>query len=721
MRFIKPYRQINNLIQQEAIEPLFSWGIRMALVTVLPIIWGIYTGHVEAASWIAFSAECICWVELKGDYFQRLKILLGGIILIPFFTYVGVASSNSIWLSVLLMLGVGFLSGLFKNLGERGSGLALCVYIIYIFNNAYPHNESAGLYDRLYYAVIGSSLNAAIGMLASILIPAAQPYRRTIAVIWKSVAQLTQAISKGWEGIDVRSSDHDIYLKEVELRKAIDSSLVFFEKSAHQTTSQDGKEHQLAQLRKTAAITGSHIQAMGEELSTLSIKGMDDSLRIKIYTILRAQLQTLERLVVYTASLKQEEELIILSRINRIDKLTEIIKQTKLPEEDKGAIERFIHLSERSTRLLQHATNTINELSDDSIVLKTYPVLKTLLILHPKYWTQGIRALFNFNTFTIRYALRAAIAATLAMFIYKWFDIDHGYWIPFTLMIVSQTYIGATVKKARDRIIGTILGGLAGGLLLYLPASLFIKETLLFLSTVPMIIYLQKNYAISVFFLTLGLVLLFNISDTIDNQLIITRALATTAGAGLAIIAGYVLLPHKDQKAIPLLLVNAIRSNHDYFLSTFYNIKDKQSWTLYKRKGETGNSNTFDSISRYIQEPSFRKKPYKIFYYVVMHNIRITRELNNIQLETTDSNTGELTETQKELITNCLQLFNKNEALLSQIATQYQPNTEQPSSFSTISLNNQQEIYLDKLYVELKAINYDLEILAQKVSRIIQL
>lgn len=721
MRFVKPYRQINNLVQQEALEPLFSWGIRMAIVTVLPIIWGIYTGHIQEATWIAFSAECICWVELKGDYFQRLKILSGGILLTVFFTFVGLISSNSIWWSVVLMLGVGFLSGLFKNLGERGSGLALCVYIIYIFSNAYPPTEEVSLSDRLLYALIGSTLNAAVGMLATVLIPAAQPYRRTIAIIWKSVAQLTQSISKGWEGTGVRSSDHNIYQKEVELRKSIDSSLAFFEKSAHQTSQQDGKEHQLAQLRKTAAIVGSHIQAIGEELSSVSIKGIDNNLRIKIYTILRAFIQTLERLIVYTATLKKEEELIILSRINRIDKLIQIVKQYNTPQEYKPMLNRFIHLSERCNKLLEHSVNTINELSDDSILIKTYPILKTLLILHPKYWSQGIRALFNFNTFTIRYAVRAALAGTFAMFLYKWFDIDHGYWIPFTLMLVMQTYIGATIKKSRDRIIGTILGGFAGGLILYLPATLFIKELLLLASTIPMILYLQKNYAVSVFFLTLGLVLLFNISDTIDNQLIITRAVATAIGAGLAIIAGYLLLPHKDKKEIPQLLVNAIRSNHDYFLSTFYDVTNKQSWTYYKRKGETGNSNTFDSISRYIQEPSFRKKPYKIFYYVVMHNIRITRELNNIQLENTDDKQQPLTQAQKNLLTNCLQLFNQNEVLLSKVSPLYQPNKEQPPLLDTFSLNEQQEIYLGKLYVELKAINYDLEILAEKVSRIIQL
>ncbi len=724
MRLVKPYRQINRLLQQEAIEPLFSWGIRMGLVTVLPIIWGLYTGNIEVGSWIAFSAECICWVELKGDYLQRLRVLVGGIFLTLFFTWVGVASSLNIWWSVTLMLGVGFLSGLFKNLGERGSGLALTVYIIYIFNNAYPANGNIEIQDRLVYAAIGGGLNALLGMLASVLIPAAQPYRRTIAQIWKAVAELNQTISKGWEGKGIRSNDHDIYLKELAVRKAINSSLEHFERSAHQTSEQDGKEHHLAQVRKAAALTGSHLQAMGEELSSLSINSLEGTLRIKIYTILRAIGQTVERLIVYTATLKPEEELIISSRINRLNKLILLINNynNKQSEQEEAAIKRFIHLAERCVKLLEHASRNIKEVSDEPIMLRTYPVLKTLLILHPKYWRQGLRALFNFNTFTIRYALRTAITATIAMFVYKWFNIDHGYWIPFTMMIVMQTYIGATIKKARDRIVGTILGGFVGGLILYLPASLFIKEIMLFLSAIPMIIYLQKKYSISVFFLTLGLVLLFNISDTIDSQLILTRALATSAGALLAIIGGYALLPHKDNKHLPTLITSAISSNYDYFHATFFNAAG-QNWVYYKRSSEAKNSNSFDALSRYMREPSFRKKPYAIFYYVIMHNIRITRDLTNIQLEDSAEETSIISEEVASTLRQCIEWYNKNELLLSKINKAHQPKSYSFAQLdlNSIHLNEKQQVYLEKLLLELKAIHYDLEILSEKVSRILEL
>ncbi len=728
MRIVKPYRQLNRLATRETMEPLWSWGLRMAIASSIPIIWGLYTGHVAAASWIAFTAECICWAGLKGDYLQRVRLLAGGVFLSLAATFLGATTGGNIWFSVGLMVVVGFVSALFKNLGDRGSGLSLSVYVIFIFNNAFPTDTLPELQERMWLALLGGIWIMAASLFASLLIPAQQPYRRTIAVIWKTISDLTVTISRGWEGQGVRSNEHDIYLKEQAVRNAIDLSLEQFEKLADQANESDTQEYKLAHIRKSAALVGSHIQAISEELSSLSINALDDTLRIKIFTILRALMQTVDRMAVYVATLKEEEGLILRSRINRLEKLLMIIKEYPLPEkqEERDAILRFIHLSERTVRLLDNATNNVLDITNDKLVVRTYPLLKTFFILHPKYWVRQIRLLFNFNSFTTKYALRTGIAAGLAMWAYRYFEIDHGYWIPFTMMIVIQTYIRATIKKATDRIIGTILGGVAGGLILHLPMPLEVKEFLLLLSSILMIVYIRKRYAISVFFITLNLVLLFNISDTIDNQLIITRAVATAGGALLAIIAGFALLPHSDKVSMPKLLASAIENNYRYFLATFYPVEHDEGWTRYKRLSETGNSNVFDSFSRYMHEPGFRKRPYAIFFYVITHNIRVTRELNNIRLEQDDKHLETVSKTasqHQERINECLLWFNKNIALLKSLDKEkkVQLFIADEDMYTPFELSDLQLIYLEKLTLELKAMHYDMEVLSQKMSRIMQL
>lgn len=727
VRIVQPYKQLNKLLQRESFEPDVSWGLRMAIAAMVPLIWGIYTGHLVEAGWIALMAECICWVELKGDFQHRLKLLAGSSVLALFFALLGSITGNMLWLSVILMAVTGFVSSLLKNIGTRGSGLAICVYALFIFCNAYPTTTWPQLQERALLVGIGVAWNGVAAIVASLFIPAQRPYRRSVAIIWKSIAELAKEISQGWEGMGPRSNEHDIYQKEKEIRTAIDASLDLFEKLAHESTEKDGHEHTLAQVRKAAAIAGAQVMTMAEEIGNLHRNKLESSLRIKIFTILRATEQTLDRMAVYTVTADPAEELIIRSRINRLYRLTTLLRErlTQDDAESNRHIRRFAQLAERNAKIIEAAFNHLQGIVNERSMVRSYSLMKTIFILHPKYWLRYIQLLFNFSTFTARYALRSAIAAAVAMFIYKYWNIDHGYWIPFTLMIVMQTYFGATLTKARDRVIGTLAGGLVAGLFLRLPTGLYLQEALLFLTFIPMIVYLRTRYSLAAFFITLNLVLLFNINRELSSTLIITRALSTIAGAAIAIIAGFALLPTWDKKYLPVHLANAIQMNYNYFLAIMFPKESDTTWTKYKRKAESGNSNAFDSFNRYMEEPTFRKKPFAIFYYIITHNIRITRELNNIQLEqgsgTVITDAAQL-QKQAQLITDCLYWYNQSLPILKELSPEdvYEVFAIEQLPKHT-QLTNHQEIYLEKMLVELKALNNDLKILVEKLPRIMQL
>lgn len=728
MRIIEPYKQLNKLIEKEAFEPDISWGLRMALSAMVPLMWGMYTGRLAEAGWVALMAECICWVELKGDFQHRLKLLAGSSALALFFAILGSATGHILWLSVVMMAVVGFISSLLKNIGNRGSGLAICVFALFIFCNAYPVTTWPDFKERIILVSIGVLWNGVAGIVSSFFIPAQRPYRRSIAIIWKSVEELVATISKGWEGTGPMSNEHDIYLKEKEIRKAIDASLDLFEKMAHESNEKDGHEHILAQVRKAAALVGAQVLTITEELGNLDRRKLDSTVRIKIFTILRATEQALERMAVYTINPEKAEELILRSRINRLHKLTELLRE-KLDTEnttDKIHILRFAQLTERNTKIIEAAFNHLQGIMDERSMIRSYSLMKTIYILHPKYWLRYIQILFNFSTFTARYALRSAIAAAIAMFIYKFWDIDHGYWIPFTLIIVMQTHFGATWQKARDRVIGTVAGGIVAGLFLKLPTGLYLQEALLFLTFIPMVYFLRRRYSVAAFFITVNLVLLFNINRELNDMVILTRALSTIAGSAIALIAGFALLPTWDKEWLPKHLAQSVYANYIYFRAVFFPADEDLPWTRYKGKAESANSNAFDSFSRYMEEPSFRKRPFAIFYYIITHNIRITRELNNIELEqgnaTVDIDEATM-QRQQQLVMECLVTFNENipcirkldaETVFDMLDATYIHPQFQP-------LSPHQEIYLEKMLVELKAMNKDLAILAEKLPRIMQL
>lgn len=716
LRTIQPYKQFNKLVKNETFEPMLSWGLRMAISAMVPLLWGLIVNRISDAVWITLTAEAICWVELKGSYAWRMRTLTGGAILAVIFSIFGSLVGDHLWWSVIGMLGVGFLATVLKNIGDRASGLAICVYLLFIFSNAYPTASLREVEHRSVMVLIGAGWAIITGMAISLFTPKEEPFRRQIALIWRAVGDLIATVSKGWDGNDKRSNIRDVYLQEKAVRAAIDTSLQFYESMAHQVAEKDKQHYELAQLRKITSTVAVHIIAASDEIETLEIKELDYALRIRLATLFKAMNDTVSRMAIYTITLRNEETLLITSRINRLKKLTGLVKQSVQPEnaEHAKALARVVQLTERTIRLLENAMHRMAQLGEDLPVFRSYSLVKTAFILNPKYLVGYLRLLFSFSTLTTRYALRSAIAAAIAMFIYKYFHVDHGYWLAFSVMIVIQPYFGATLKRAMERVGGTILGGLVGSLLVRLSPSVYVSAIMLFVTFIAMVYYLRRSYSVAVFAITVNLVLLFHIEAPTPFSLIIMRAICTAGGAGLALLLGFIL-PTWDKKWLPIHLAAAIDANYQYFINTFFAGKINQQWTRNKRVAEINNSNVFDSFNRYMQEPT-RRTNSTLYYDIITHNIRITRSINNINLEVDTAHNTEPDPEHQALINECLLWFNKIIAQVGSIHSGTMPIHYAPREnyVAPFALTENQKYDTRKLLIELKSMLQDIEQLTGK-------
>lgn len=685
-------------------EPVVSWGLRMAITAIIPVIWGLITNRIDEASWITLTAECICWVELKGSFPQRIRVLTAGMVLAVISGILGSITAGSIWMSVVVMLFIGFFSGLFKNLGDRGSGLAISVYVIFILTNAFPLATFQEIQHRTELILIGGWWSFFISMGFSVFLPQQGSYRRSIALIWRANASLLMQVAKGWDGKSIRSNVRNVYLKEKEVRSTIDSSFQLFEKMAHQMRDSGTREYYLAQLRKASSLTATAITAISEELESFRLKELPIAVQIKMNALLLSLKQTADRLSIYILSLKPEDRLLINIKIGKVKKRISLLQETAA---QAGALrpqlERICHFAGRAVRLMETSGEHIDKMGRDMPVYSSYSMLKTLFILHPQHWIRNLRLLFHLNSLTARYAFRSAVAAALAIFLYKWFEISRGYWIVFTVMVVVQPYIGATIQKAVERVTGTIIGGLAAGIIIQLETRMEVKAVLLFFSFFFMVYFVRKKYPVAVFFITISLVLLFHVEEHYDPSLIFIRAIATVMGAFLGITAGFALFPGWDRRQLPRFFTRAIQANHEYFVRTFFGTGLEESWTKYKRMAELANSNAFDSFNRYVQEPGMGKKIYIPYYQLIIHNIRITRELNNIHLE------YDLPESDKEQVDfdtvalkleESIKLFQEIEQILIRINPAIY--TVQPGSLQPRALSHHQLFYLEKILSELR-------------------
>jgi uncharacterized membrane protein YccC len=456
--------------------------------------------------------------------------------------------------------------------------------------------------------------------------------------------------------------------------------------------------------------------AISGELESLRRQAADEELRLRLSALMEALQYASERIGVLVLTRRAEDELMVRTTLDELRNQITLLEAYNAPQPMSSGrlIRRVTQLSERCFKLMSRSVDLLAGVTEQRM-FRSYSLIKTIYILHPKHWWRNIRALFNFDSHTARYAARSALASGVGTAIYKWFDIDHGYWLPFTVIIVLQPYFIATFRKAIDRLIGTVAGGVAGGIFLLLPAGLHIKEAMLFVSAIGMVHFLRTRYRISTFFITLNLVLLFSVSQDLNRSIILWRAGLTTAGAIIAVAAGFLLLPAWDRKWLPRFVARALERNWCYFRYTFSasDIATQSGWTKYKRQAEVSNSNVFDSFNRAMQEPGGLRKQYATYYQLITHNVRITRELNNIHLEdderpTTYSEISSDEET-AALVSGCVQAFDAALEAIQELSDkplkvdmQFAPATPLPS------LNAAQKLYLRNLATELNLVRDNL-------------
>lgn len=685
----------------------------MAISGTAPIVWGVMTGRIADAVWITVTAEAVSWVELKGAFTWRLRVLVAAAALAIGAALLGSLTGHSLLLSCLCMFIVGFGATMLKNIGDRASGLAIAFYLMYIICNAFPVSEAAAIQQRVLLIGAGGLWALLVGVVASAFMPEQEPFRRQIAIIWRAISALADAVSKSDNRPGYTGMLAQVYAREKDVRTAINNSFEFYAQTAQQASTRNNRQYQLAQLRKVAGLVAVNVIAMGDEMEHISVHALDKALRAKAAALFGALREVSERLSAYMVTLNSEERLLVQSQINRMRKLTGLIREYPMPPgvRQAAAIARILQLTERTANLLDNALLRMEQMGDDKPVFRSYSLIKTAFILKPRTLWDNLRGMLHMNTFAFKFAMRSAIAATAALFVYRWYHIDHGFWMPFSVMIVIQPYFGATFKKARDRITGTVLGVLAGSLLLYLPQGYFLQEAILFCTFIMMVYFVKRKYSWSAFFITLNLVLLFNIESTYSTTLMATRIVATIGGSLLAVAAGWLLLPTWDKKLLPAYMARAIAANCDYFGKTFFAPEEHNNWTRYKRLAESHNSNVYDSFGRYLQEPGGEKK--EAWYSLVTCSVRITRNLNNIHMEQAEKKideTREVSAEQKEKIAEALELFREllKEAQRLKASAVKGITIPTTTDGAALVMNHTQSFSLEKIIIEARTMLQDL-------------
>jgi hypothetical protein len=142
-----------------------------------------------------------------------------------------------------------------------------------------------------------------------------------------------------------------------------------------------------------------------------------------------------------------------------------------------------------------------------------------------------------------RHAMRLAVASAIAIAIYKFFHLEHGYWLIITVLVIVKPIFADTRKRALERVLGSVAGGIIAVVIAALFQNIVILDILLVFFSALAFSHVRSNYGIYVLFLTPFVVLMIDTVIPGDWEIAIVRIFDTLIGGTIALIVSYLLRP----------------------------------------------------------------------------------------------------------------------------------------------------------------------------------
>lgn len=165
---------------------------------------------------------------------------------------------------------------------------------------------------------------------------------------------------------------------------------------------------------------------------------------------------------------------------------------------------------------------------------------------------------FRPNTIRFKFAIRMSITLTVVLLIGEFLGFYKVIWAVITIMSIMQPYYEETIEKARDRVIGNVLGILFTGIFINVVDSRIVTLGILTISLY--LIYAFKEYYKISLFTAISSICIASFTENI-NVLVFYRVIYVIIGVFIVVIANKFIFPYKLKDGVEQLIDKIARLN----------------------------------------------------------------------------------------------------------------------------------------------------------------
>lgn len=250
------------------------------------------------------------------------------------------------------------------------------------------------------------------------------------------------------------------------------------------------------------------------------------------------------------------------AELRAIEYELELLRRQELEDDELDAYQIVANHFRKVWSLSRNLERIRSFLVDDIELEGSFPRHKLKKFLSHSYWSNDyITSNLTLSSPVMRFAIRSSMAMFFALSLVNWSNfLSHGFWIAFTLLSLMRPGFSLTKERSRNRIIGTIIGCLVGGLLISMEISTLGLLSILFISVILNNGLIRIHNPLSVTFTTVYVLILLNISKDLSTMegfsVSLERIIDTLLAAVIALGFSHIL-PSWEKVNLPKLIQTA--------------------------------------------------------------------------------------------------------------------------------------------------------------------
>jgi uncharacterized membrane protein (TIGR01666 family) len=612
----------------------FSDGLRIVTGILLPALAAKYFNHFDIGITLSLGALCVCGIDSPGPiHYKRNAMAVGNLCMLLVAVTTGFARLN-IYTLGLEITAFSFIFSLLIIYGNRAASVgtsALLVMVLLMAKALRPEE------------VLGYSLMVTAGgiwyMLFSMLFFGIRPYRAAQQALGESIEHIVKFLRIKADfylpNTNIDENYRKLVLQTIQVSQQQDVVRELLFKSRQLVKESTNASRILVMTFVDLVDMYEHIMANHYDYSLLREHYKETGILEQIGILLHRMADELGNIGYAILSNTRYKHTTDFNA--ELERLKAGIDQVENEEKEKSTIvlkKIFINLRDLSLEIKNifdyYNSRSSNVLIPGSREEVEYSKFVTTQDYAPHIFFDNLTWYSN----SFKHAIRVSLVCLVGYLISKSIAGHHSYWVLLTIIVILKPGFSLSKQRNFQRLGGTILGGIAGVLILYFipdPTAEFIVMVILMIGTYS---FLRVDYIVSVFFMTPYILILFKFLGVGELNIVEERVIDTIIGSFLALAATYLLFPSWELEQLKNNLQQTLNANLNYLAKIAVGFSGKPvaitEYKLARKDVYVKTANLSAMFERMTSEPKSRQKNIKDIHRFVVLNHILTSFLANL-------------------------------------------------------------------------------------------